>query len=129
MQWGGGSPTVTKEVGIINSLVRKGRWVVGPKYRATTVVSTAAIDLRGAQFTGPETTIHINSWLSTVYVIVPENVEVRVGGAGIIGGFRQDRAGTGHGATHVINVRGVAVCCTVHVVHSLPGDLEQRLLG
>nr|UTI67657.1 AptN [Actinoallomurus sp. ID145808] len=127
MQWADSSPTATKDVGVINSLVRKGRWVVGNKYRATAVISTGVIDLREAQFTGPETTIHVNSWISTVYVIVPENAEVRVSGTGIIGGFKQDRESTGYAATHRINVTGTAVCASVIVVHQLPANKERLL--
>ncbi len=128
MRWAGSSPTATKDVGIINSIVRKGRWVVGEKYRATAIISTGVIDLREAQFIGPETTIQVRSWISTVYVIVPENVEVRVSGAGIIGGFKQDREGLDHAATHLINVTGHAVCGSVLVVHSLPESEQRRLM-
>ncbi len=128
MQWGGGTPTATKDLGVIGSLVRKGRWVVGEKYRATAIIGTGVIDLREAEFTGPETTISVNSWLSTVYVVVPENVEVRVSGTGIFGGFKQDRESTGYASTHVINVTGMAFSATVHVVHEIPEGKERRLL-
>ena len=127
MQWSGSSPTATKDVGVINSLVRKGRWVVGPKYQATAVISTGVIDLRQAQFMGPETTIRVSAWVSTVYVIVPENAEVRVSGTGVIGGFKQDRQSTDYSATHLINITGISVCSTVYVVRDLPAN-RQRLL-
>ncbi|MDL4818703.1 DUF1707 domain-containing protein [Actinomadura opuntiae] len=127
IQWADGSPTATKDSGIISSLVRKGRWVVGSEYRATAVIGSGVVDLREAQFTGPETTIRISAWLSTIYVVVPENVEVRVSGSGVIGGFEQDRESTGHGATHRVTVTGVAVCSTVRVVHRLPANQERRL--
>jgi hypothetical protein len=126
-QWASGTPTSTKDVGIINDFVRNGRWVVGDKYRATAVISSGVIDLRKAQFTGPETTIYVNSWISTVYVVVPEDAEVRVAGTGIVGGFKQDRESVGYSAAHRINVTGVAVCGNVYVVHELPAAKERRL--
>jgi hypothetical protein len=76
VKWPGGTPTSTKDVGVLNGFVRTGRWLVGDKYGGTAVISTGVIDLREAQFTGPETTIHVNSWIGTVYVVVPEDAEV-----------------------------------------------------
>ena len=122
-----GTPTSTRDVGIINDFVRNGRWVVGDSHRATAVISSGVLDLRQAQFTGPETTIHVSSWISTVYVVVPEDAEVHVAGTGIVGGFQQDRETAGYPAAHRINVTGVAVCGRVHVVHELPAATERRL--
>jgi hypothetical protein len=120
-----GTPTSTKDVGVLSDFVRKGRWLVGDGYRGTAVIGTGVIDLREAQFTGPETTIHLNSWISTIYVVVPEDVEVRVAGTGILGGFKQDRESVGY--SHRVNVTGVTVCGNVHVVHQLPAARERRL--
>ena len=91
VQWENRTPTATKDVGIINDFVRDERWVVGDKYRATAVIAVGVVDLRKAQFTSPETTIRVHSWISTVYVVVPEDAEVHVSGTGIVGGFHQDR--------------------------------------
>ena len=126
-RWASESPTSTKDVGIINDFVRHGRWVVGDKYRATAVIGSGVLDLRQAQFTGPETTIHVSSWISTVYIVVPEDAEVRVAGTGIVGGFKQDRERAGYSAAHRINVTGVAVFGSVHVVRELPAATERRL--
>ena len=122
----GDTPTSTEDVGIINDFVRNGRWV-GDKYRATAVISSGVLDLRQAQFTGPETTIHVSSGISTVYVVVPEDAEVRVAGTGIVGGFNQDRESAGYSAAHRINVTGAAVFGSVHVVHELPAARARRL--
>jgi hypothetical protein len=122
-----GTPTPMRDVGVLGDFVRKGRWVVGQTYRGTAVISSGVIDLREARFTGPETTIHVNSWIGTVYVVVPEDVEVRVAGTGILGGFKQDRESADDTAAHRINVTGVAVCGSVHVVHQLPPAKERRL--
>ena len=125
--WASDTPTSTKDVAIINDFVRTGRWVVGDRYRATAVISSGVLDLRQAQFTGPETTIHVNSWVSTVYVVVPEDAEVRVAGTGIVGGFKPDRERAGHSAAHRINVTGVAVFGSVQVVRELPAARARRL--
>ena len=125
--WPGGTPTLAKDTGVLSDFARKGRWLVGDKYRATAVISSGVIDLHQAQFTGPETTIHVSSWIGTVYVVVPEDAEVRVAGTGILGGFKQDRESSGYPAAHRINVTGVAVCGSVFVVRQLPPAKERRL--
>ena len=125
--WPGGTPTLAKDTGVLSDFARKGRWLVGDKYRATAVISSGVIDLHQAQFTGPETTIHVSSWIGTVYVVVPEDAEVRVAGTGILGGFKQDRESAGYPAAHRINVTGVAVCGSVFVVRQLPPAKERRL--
>lgn len=127
--WPGDSPTEARDVGVLASFARSGRWAVAAEYHATAVIGSGVIDLRQAQFTAPETTVRVSSWLSTVYVLVPEDVEVHVAGAGILGGFRQDREGTDYRAAHRINVTGVAVCGSVLVVRHLPPATERRLQG
>ena len=126
-RWANATPTSTKDAGILNDFARKGRWVVGDTYRATAVISSGVVDLREAQFTGPETTIHVKSWIGTVYIVVPDDAEVHVAGTGILGGFKQDREGTGHSAAHRITVTGLAVCGSVYVVHQLPSATKRRL--
>jgi Domain of unknown function (DUF1707)/Cell wall-active antibiotics response 4TMS YvqF len=125
--WPGGSPPAAKDIGVLTGFVRNGRWAVADEYRATAVISSGVVDLRQVQFTAPETTMRVNSWVSTVYVIVPEDAEVHVTGTAILGGFRQDREGTGYPAAHRINVTGVAVCGSVLVVHHLPPAMERRI--
>ena len=115
-----GTPTTVKDVGVLNGFVRKGRWLVGDRYRASVVVGTAVIDLREAQFTGQQTTLHVNSWVGTVYIVVPDDAEVCVAGTGILGGFEQDRESVNYSASVRINVTGIAFCGDVHVVHELP---------
>jgi len=125
--WQGGSPPAAKDVGVLAGFARTGRWAVADEYRATAVISSGVIDLRQAQFTAQETTIRVNSWISTVYVVVPEDADVHVAGTGILGGFRQDREGAGYPAAHRINVTGVAVCGSVLVVRHLPPARERRI--
>jgi hypothetical protein len=121
------APATAKDVGVLANFSRVGQWVVGEEYRGTAVISSGVIDLREAEFTGPETTIHVNSWVGTVYVVVPENVEVHIAGSGILGNFKQDRPGTDFGASRRITVTGVAVLGNVLVVHKLPPGREQQL--
>jgi hypothetical protein len=121
------TPTEAKDVGVLANFSRGGRWVVGEEYRGTAVISSGVIDLREAEFAGPETTIHVNSWVGTVYVVVPENVEVHIAGSGILGNFKQDRPGTDLAASHRVTITGTAVLGNVLVVHKLPPGKERQL--
>jgi hypothetical protein len=121
------APATAKDVGILAGFSRGGRWVVGEEYRGTAVISSGVIDLREAEFTRAETTIHVNSWVGTVYVVVPENVGVLIAGSGILGNFKQDRPGTDFAASRRITVTGVAVLGNVLVVHKLPPGRERQL--
>jgi len=121
------APTTAKDVSVLAGFSRDGRWVVGEEYRGTAVISSGVIDLREAEFTGPETTIRVNSWVGTVYVVVPENVGVHIAGSGILGNFKQDRPGTDFAASRRITVTGVAVLGNVLVVHKLPPGRERQL--
>jgi uncharacterized protein DUF1707/cell wall-active antibiotic response 4TMS protein YvqF len=125
--WPDGGPATARDFGVLSDIVRRGRWRVADSYRATAVVSSGVIDLRDAQFSGPETTIHVESWIGTVYVVVPDDTEVHIAGTGILGRFRQDRDSAGQPATRRINVTGVAVCGTVLVVRELPPAAGRRL--
>jgi hypothetical protein len=128
VRWAGSVPAPAKDVAVLSSFVRKGRWPVGRSFRGTAVVGTGVIDLREARFTGTETTVHARAVVGNVYVVVPEDAEVHVAGTGIIGGFTQDREEPGVPATQRINVVGVAFCGNVRVVHELPSTVERRLL-
>jgi hypothetical protein len=121
------TPSAAKDVGVLANFSRDGRWVVGAQYNGTAVISSGVIDLREAEFTEPETTIHVNSWVATVYVVVPENVDVHVAGTGILGNFKLDRPGRDSAAWHRVNISGMAVLGNVLVVHTLPPKKEKQL--
>jgi hypothetical protein len=120
-------PATARDLGVLAGFTRDGRWVVGAEYRGTAVISSGVIDLREAEFTGPGTTIRVNSWVGTVYVVVPENAGVHIAGSGILGNFKQDRPGTDFAPSHQITVTGVAVLGNVLVVHKLPPGRELQL--
>jgi Domain of unknown function (DUF1707)/Cell wall-active antibiotics response 4TMS YvqF len=115
------------DTAVISDFTRTGRWLVGDSYRASAVIGVGVIDLREASFTGQEANIHVSAWISTVYVVVPDDVEVHVAGTGVIGGFKQDFPSTDRAAGRRVTVTGVAVCSTVYVVRQLPPARERRL--
>ncbi|MEY9878019.1 hypothetical protein ABH931_007543 [Streptacidiphilus sp. MAP12-33] len=116
-----------KDTGVLASFSRGGHWVVGQEYRGTAVISSGVVDLREAEFAGPETTIHVSAWVGTVHVVVPEDVEVQLAGSGVLGNFTRDRPGTDLAPLHRLTVAGVAVLGNVLVVHALPPGKERQL--
>jgi len=119
-RWSGAAPMSTKDVAVLSDFARQGRWLVGNTFRGTAIIGTGVIDLRQARFTGPETTIIANSILSSIYIVVPRDVEVHVAGTGIIGGFKRDAEYFDGPATHRVNIAGAAVIGMVYVVHEPP---------
>jgi hypothetical protein len=121
-------PAVTRDAGVLHEFVRRGRWHVGEKYQSTVVVSSGVIELRNAEFSGPETTIRIKNWVGSVFVVVPEDADVHVTGTGVVGGFLEDRPNRREYPTGPrIVVTGYAVAGSVFVVHELPAAKERRL--
>jgi hypothetical protein len=124
----GTGAAVTRDAGFLHQFTRRGRWRVGEKYQSTVVISSGVIDLRSAEFAGPETTIHIKNWVGSVFVVVPEDADVRVTGTGLVGGFLEDRPNRSEFPTGPrITITGYAVAGSVFVVHELPSAKERRL--
>jgi class 3 adenylate cyclase len=73
-------------VAIMSGSNRQGRWRVGEQLNAICVMGGAEIDLREAEFDGPELHITAIAIMGGVSVIVPEGIDVDLGGIAIMGG-------------------------------------------
>lgn len=107
---------------------RKGRWTVGRRFTAACLMGGGEIDLREANFAGPEVVITCWVLMGGVNVVVPPGVEVEVRGVGIMGGFdsREEGVPGEPGAPRVI-VKGVAMMGGVGVERKLPRAERRRL--
>ncbi|MGW8557214.1 DUF1707 SHOCT-like domain-containing protein [Streptomyces tubercidicus] len=107
---------------------RKGRWTIGRRFTAACLMGGGQIDLREANFAGPE--VVINCWviMGGVNIVVPPGVQVDVGGLGIMGGFdaREDGTPGAPGAPRVV-VKGMALMGGVSVERKLPRAERRRL--
>ncbi|MGI5951358.1 MAG: DUF1707 SHOCT-like domain-containing protein [Brooklawnia sp.] len=74
-------------VGVLGGMDRAGDWVVAPHHTSLAFWGGGTIDLRDAVFTSPETTITCIAVMGGIEVIVPPEMEVRVTGFGLLGGF------------------------------------------
>lgn len=73
-------------VAVMSGASRKGRWRPGERCTAVAIMGGCELDLRQAEITGPTVTITAVSIMGGIDIIVPEGVEVNVGGLAIMGG-------------------------------------------
>jgi hypothetical protein len=122
----GGTVPAQRDVGVLSSFRRGGRFVVGSRVRATAVVGGGIIDLRHATFAAREVTVRVDAVVGTVVVIVPEHAEVRVHGTGVLGGFDTRDEGPGTPGAVTVTVTGLAVIGTVEVLRLGPDEPVDR---
>ncbi len=77
-------------VAVMGGIERKGRWRPSARTAAITVMGGCVLDLRNAEIDGPEVVITVITVMGGAEVIVPEGVEVEVGGLVLMGG-REER--------------------------------------
>jgi len=86
---------------------RKGAWVVPPKFSARAIMGGGELDLRDARFTERITVIRAVAVMGGIVITVPDDVEVQVTGAGVMGGFVHPAFERSPGAP-VIIIKGLA---------------------
>jgi hypothetical protein len=75
-------------LGIMGSGDRKGRWRIAARFTVVNVMGGADLDLREARLESSETVITVFSVMGGSNVVVPEGVEVDLGGFAVMGGNR-----------------------------------------
>lgn len=90
----GGTPRRRVSLAILSGSRRKGTWVVPPVYTAVALLGGVDMDLREARFSQRDVRIRAYAILGGVNIIVPEDIEVDVGGIGIMGGFDHKETGS-----------------------------------
>jgi len=111
----GGTPGATLAVAIMSSVRRRGSWVVPPSYTAFTLMGSVQLDLRQARFSEPEVTIAAYTLMGGVEIIVPDDIEVEVGGIGIMAAFDHSANGPGVPGAPRLRVTGLALMGSVDV--------------
>ncbi len=117
----GGTPGETFSVAIMSSVRRRGNWVVPPSYTAFTLMGSVQLDLRQARFSEPEVTIQAYTVMGDVQIIVPDDIEVEVGGIGIMAAFDHSANGPGARGAPRLKVTGLALMGSVNVKR-VPAD-------
>jgi class 3 adenylate cyclase len=73
-------------VAVMSGSTRRGRWRVGEQTNAVSFMGGCFLDLRKAEFSGPEIEITAVAFMGHVDIVVPEGVEVDLGGIAFMGG-------------------------------------------
>lgn len=83
----GGTPGRRWSIAIMSGSTRRGRWVVPRRYNAFAFWGGVVIDLRDANFAQQETVIRANAIMGGIDIIAPPDLDVRVEGFGLMGGY------------------------------------------
>jgi hypothetical protein len=113
-------------VAIMGGVERRGVWVVPRHFTVFCFMGGAELDLREAQFSAPEVTLTINTFMGGANIIVNRSTNVIVRGVGIMGGYsapRSDPRVTLTAESPTVHVKGVAIMGGVSVVRKhMPGE-------
>ena len=111
----GGTPRSKFAVAIMSGARRMGRWVVPRNYVGVAVMGGIELDLREAQFSEPEVTIHAYTVMGGIEITVPDDVEVDVSGIAFMGGFDHNASGPGVPGAPRVRIIGFALMGGVDV--------------
>jgi len=111
----GGTPRSKFSVAIMSGARRMGRWVVPRSYVSVAVMGGVELDLREAQFSEPEVTIHAYTCMGGIEITVPEDVDVDVSGFAFMGGFDHNASGPGVPGAPRVRILGFALMGGVDV--------------
>ncbi|MBS2964344.1 DUF1707 and DUF2154 domain-containing protein [Actinocrinis puniceicyclus] len=136
----GGTPTSRRwSIAIMSGSTRRGRWVIPGRYNAFAFWGGVVLDLRDSTFEQRETVIRANAIMGGIDILVPEGVDLRVEGFGLMGGYEDATSGQlappPPGAP-VVRVTGVAFWAGVtgrrkaaKAAKALGGDARGELTG
>lgn len=110
----GGTATSTAAVAIMSGSRRTGAWVVPEDFTALAVMGGVELDLREARFASRAVTINAVAFWGGVEVVAGPDINVRVDGIGIMGGFDGPRDEVDDGRVSV-RVTGLALMGGVEV--------------
>ncbi|WP_326598787.1 DUF1707 SHOCT-like domain-containing protein [Streptomyces sp. NBC_01803] len=96
-------------VAVLSGASRQGRWRVGAKINVVAVFGGVELDLTEAIFEQQYVVINVTAICGGVEIKVPENVSLRSGGSGVMGGFEVRESESGDPGAPVVLVRGVAI--------------------
>jgi hypothetical protein len=103
-------------VGIMGSAKRTGRWRVGHEIHAVALMGDCKIDLRQAIIDASVITVDALAVMGSVEVIIPEGVEVDLGGVAIMGSKEMKMGGPEppYGAP-IVRITGLALMGAIKV--------------
>lgn len=113
-------------VAVLSGATRHGSWRVGPRITAVAMCGGVELDLTEAIFESPYVVINATAICGGVEIRVPENVSLRNGGSGLMGGFTVEEAESASPGAPVVMVQGVALWGGVRA-QPVPGKRVRNL--
>ncbi|MGW2596464.1 DUF1707 SHOCT-like domain-containing protein [Streptomyces klenkii] len=104
----GGPAGGTVAIGVMGGFQRKGTWTVPRRFTAFAFWGGGEIDLREARFEDGEIVIRCIAIMGGMQVIVPPELDVHVGGIGVMGGFDDKASGAGTPGSPRVRITGFA---------------------
>ncbi|MFY7067569.1 DUF1707 SHOCT-like domain-containing protein [Nocardiopsis changdeensis] len=105
------APTSHSAIAVMGGADRSGNWVLPENFFSFALMGGIELDLREARFTARETTIWTTAVMGGIGIIVPDDIQVRVHGLPIMGGFGVEEGTPSvlDPGTPVVHIRGLAV--------------------
>jgi hypothetical protein len=125
----GGTPRSKFSIAIMSGARRAGRWVLPRTYVAGALMGGVELDLREAQFSEPEATIHAYTMMGGIEITVPEDIDVDVSGIAFMGGFDHQASGPGMPGAPRVRVLGFAFMGGVDVRRKPPKKEQGKRAG
>lgn len=123
----GREPTSKGAFALFGGFGRTGRWVVARTFTAFAMYGGGEIDLREADFEDRETVIRCFAVFGGMSVTVPPELNVRVSGFAVMGGFGGDQVQDGDPDAPHVKVTGFALFGGVGVQRKLRKAEKRRL--
>lgn len=111
------NPTSRFTLALMSGSGVSGSWTMPATYVAAALMGGVEIDLREANFTARESTIHANAIMGGIEIFVPDDVRVRVHGIGIMGGYglEGEQPSVNDRDAPIVNIVGIALMGAVEV--------------
>lgn len=123
----GGDVTSAGGFAFWSEFMRKGTWTVGSRFTGFALMGGGEIDLREARFADRDVEIRCFTIMGGLQVTVPPELDVRVKGFGIMGGFEDKATGPGTPGSPRVTVTGFALMGGVGVERKLPRAERLRI--
>lgn len=99
----------TMLLAIMSGFERRGRWYVPSRMTTFTLFGGGVVDLRYADFTSADVEIHAYSILGGQTILLPPEVNVKIDGRGVMGGFDRQVDDTGSPGAPKVTIKGFSL--------------------
>jgi hypothetical protein len=128
-----GVPRYSSSISVMSSTKRTGVWVLEDGHSAFALMGSVLLDLREAQFAGPEVVVNANAVMGEVKLVVDAGTTVVMEGYGVMGEYSEQRPRVPFDPSlggPVLRVRGIALMGSVRVRRrGRSGDGRRRRPG